>query len=111
MTPGSTIWNSFYPQGVYGSTYGATSPTMTLESGVDVSLVYFGVGPNNSMVGQTMVSPPQYPGPDPDSRYYRYAIVIAVYSDGRRAQFRGCVDSFGRTINQALQQYQQARPE
>ena len=80
-------------------------------AGMTVSLVCLGIGPGNSMIGNTMVSPPQYPGPDSNVYYYRYIAIFAVYSDGSRAQLKAVVDPYGRTIDSAIQQYSTSGPD
>jgi prepilin-type N-terminal cleavage/methylation domain-containing protein len=105
----SSIWNSVFPPNVWGT---ATGQTMEVNSsGVTVTLVCLGVGPGNSMNGVTMMSPPQYPGPDSNVYYYRYVALFAVYSDGSRAQLKGVIDPYGRTIDSSLQQYSTSGPD
>ncbi|HWA99256.1 MAG TPA: hypothetical protein VG713_12220, partial [Pirellulales bacterium] len=109
VTAGGSIWNSIYPTQIWGTQSGTT---MTVDgTGATVSLVALGVGPNTSLIGATMTAPPQYPGPASNIYYYRYIPIFAVYSDGRRAQLKGVVDPFGRTIASSLNQYTSSGPD
>ena len=118
---GSSMWTSIYPQSVWGGSgtvtgtgVGAYTDTTHMQldlAGTQVSLVAMGVGPNNSMVGATMVAAPQYPGPQSNLFYYRYIVVFSVYSDGRRAQVKGVFDPFGRSIASSLNQYTTSGPD
>jgi prepilin-type N-terminal cleavage/methylation domain-containing protein len=110
VTTGTSIWNSVFPPNVWGTPAAGTSMEVN-PSGVTVQLVCLGVGPGNSMNGVTMMSPPQYPGPDSNVYYYRYIAIFAVYSDGSRAQLKGVVDPYGRTIDSSLQQYSTSGPD
>jgi len=104
VTPGSALWNLVYPVGLPQSE--------TDES--HVSLICVGVGPRNSMVGRTLVDAPMYSGSynnNPALDYRRFVAVFAAYADGSRAQFKTVVDSFGRTNNQALQQFIEAKTQ
>src|SRR5262249_48805260 len=78
VNTGSSIWNSVYPQNVWGSTYASTTTMKVNPAGTLVSLVALGVGPNNAMVGATMMSAPQYPGPASNTYYYRYVALFSV---------------------------------
>jgi prepilin-type N-terminal cleavage/methylation domain-containing protein len=100
---GTTLWNEIYPAG---------SPNSPAEG--SVSLVAFGIGPNSTMIGKTLVGAPTYSGSyndNPDLDYRRFFAIIAAYADGSRAQLKAVVDSFGRTNNDALEQYIQAHPQ
>ena len=105
----SAIWNSVFPPNVWGTASGTSMEVN--PAGVTVTLVCLGVGPGNSMNGVSMMSPPQYPGPDSNVYYYRYIAIFAVYSDGSRAQLKGVVDPYGRTIDSSLQQYSTSGPD
>lgn len=108
---GAAIWNAVYPTNVWGTTYATSTSKIIDTNNTAVSLVGLGVGPGNSMIGVTMTTPPQYPGPDSNLFYYRYVALFAVYSDGRRAQLKTIIDSFGRTVDSGLGQYSQAAPD
>jgi prepilin-type N-terminal cleavage/methylation domain-containing protein len=110
-TTGSAIWNAVYPQNVWGASYVDAQHMIVNASGVTVSLVCLGIGPGNSMMGSTMVSPPQYAGPNSNIYYYRYIAVFAVYSDGSRAQLKTVIDPYGRTIDSSIQQYSTSGPD
>jgi hypothetical protein len=108
---GNSIWKAIYPTNTWGSTYATTTSMVIDSNGTQVSLVGLGIGPGNSMNGVTMATPPQFPGPDSNLYYYRYVAIIAVYTDGRRAQLKTVVDSFGRTVDGALSNYSSAAPD
>jgi prepilin-type N-terminal cleavage/methylation domain-containing protein len=76
----------------------------------DVTLVAFGVGPNNDMNGRTMQSTPLDPRVDNSQVYGRYTAIFATYSPraGRRAQLKGVVNAMGRTTNNALTEFWQS---
>jgi type II secretory pathway pseudopilin PulG len=102
VTPGSALWNLIYPLNLSSSEVDETN----------VSLVCVGVGPNTSMLGRTLVDAPTYSGSynnNPALDYRRYVAIFAAYTDGSRAQLKTVVDSFGRTSNQALEQFIQAK--
>jgi len=102
VTPASNLWNLIYPVGLPQSEVDDTN----------VSLVCLGVGPNTTMVGRTLVEAPMYAASfnnNPDLDYRRFVAIFAVFKDGSRAQLKGVVDSFGRTNNQDLQQFIQAK--
>ena len=111
ITTGNSIWNSVYPQNAWGNTYATTTSMVVDTTGTQVSLVALGVGPGNTMNGVTMATPPQFPGPDTNLFYYRYVALFAVYTDGRRAQLKTVIDSFGRTVDGALSNYSSAAPD
>ena len=118
---GSTMWTSIFPQNVWGGSgtvtgtgigaYPDTTHMQIDSAGTLVSLVAMGVGPNNSMIGATILAPPQYPGPQSNLFYYRYIVVFSIYSDGRRAQVKGVFDPFGRSIGGSLNQYTTSGPD
>jgi prepilin-type N-terminal cleavage/methylation domain-containing protein len=109
---GSALWTAAFPANVWPSTNYTDGVTMTVDpSGKTVQLVCLGIGPGNAMNGISMMSPPQYPGPDSNVYYYRYVALFAIYSDGSRAQLKGVVDPFGRTIDSSLQQYSTSGPD
>lgn len=102
VTPGSDLWNLIYPVGLPQSE--------TTEA--NVSLICVGIGTRNSMIGRTLVDAPMYSGVynnNPSLDYRRYVAIFAAYTDGSRAQLKAVVDSFGRTNNQALEQFIQAK--
>jgi len=137
IRPGSNIWNSIFPPATFGTPVaadlttdgaGVNMPTADIKAlvgtgstdyvrnvsyGINTSvyLVVLGVGKNSSLNGTTITSPPIYPAPDPDSRYYRYVTVVACFGDGRRAQFKTVLDPFGRTNADDISQYIQAKPQ
>jgi hypothetical protein len=107
---GSSIWNSVYPANLWVNAT-KTGTTMVIDSNSNyASLVALGVGPGNSMNGTTMVTPPQYPGPDSNFYYYRYVAIFAVYSDGRRAELKTVIEPFGRTIDSELSNFNSSTP-
>lgn len=108
---GTSLWNSIYPQNVWGATYVDTTHMAINQGTVNVSLVALGIGPNNSMIGATMVSPPQYAGPNSNIYYYRYVAIFSLYSDGSRAQLKAVCDPYGRTIDSSIQQYSTSGPD
>ncbi len=132
VRPGSSIWNQVFPPAVYGTPSpgetesmfmpaadivaavgdGSTDQVRNISFGINttVSLVVLGIGRGNSMNGITMSGPPIYPAPDPESRYYRYVALVAVYGDGRRAQFKAALDPFGRTNAAELAEFTNAKP-
>ena len=113
VTAGSAIWNAVFPPNVWnpsGTTLSGTSMQID-PAGDTASLVCLGVGPGNSMIGATMVSPPQYPGPDSNVYYYRYVAVFIVYSNGNRAQLGTVIDPYGRVIDSSIQQFSTSGPD
>lgn len=132
IRPGSSIWNQVFPPAVYGTPGasetesmfmpaadivsrvgdGSTDQVRNVSFGINttVSLVVMGIGRGSSMNGITMSGPPIYPAPDPESRYYRYVALVAVYGDGRRAQFKTVLDPFGRTNAAELAEFANAKP-
>jgi prepilin-type N-terminal cleavage/methylation domain-containing protein len=113
VTAGSAIWNAVFPPNVWNPTGATLSGTsMSIDpNGDTASLVCLGVGPGNSMIGNTMISPPQYPGPDSNVYYYRYVAVFIVYSNGSRAQLGTVIDPYGRVIDSSIQQYSTSGPD
>ncbi|MEO1523898.1 MAG: type II secretion system protein [Planctomycetota bacterium] len=81
----------------------------------DVTLVAFGIGPSNSMIGRTMQSVPVDPRVDPSQVYGRYVAIFACYDSdgdaandgrqGRRAQLKLVLNAFGRTNNNAISEF------
>jgi prepilin-type N-terminal cleavage/methylation domain-containing protein len=69
-------------------------------------LIAMGIGPNNSMVGNVMVSVPlDLQGDDPAKVYCRYLAIFAVYSNGRPAQLKMVVDHRFKQIQKRIDQY------
>lgn len=79
-----------------------------LPDGV-VALVATGVGPRSSLIPDTMLSAPIYPGCD-GSYYGRYIAYFAVFASGERAQLVGVSDSYGRFPNYSIQQFNESLP-
>lgn len=79
-----------------------------LPDGV-VALVAVGVGPSSSLIPDTMLSAPIYPGCD-GSYYGRYIAYFAVFASGERAQLVGVSDSYGRFPNYSIQQFNESLP-
>jgi prepilin-type N-terminal cleavage/methylation domain-containing protein len=73
-------------------------------------LVALGIGPNNSAIGKTITNCPIYPGCD--GRYYgRYVAVFMIYANGERASLVGVIDSYGRTPDYTIQQFNESLPD
>lgn len=101
------IIRSVYPEIDTASTqFDPNTGIITLDDGVTARLVALGVGPNNTAVGKTMVSPPAYPGVDGLKNYNRFIGIFAVYDGAintkKRAQLKGALDSAGDFLNQEL---------
>lgn len=72
-------------------------------------VVAVGIGASNSMIPDTMLNAPLYPGCD--GRYYgRYIAYYAVFGSGERAQLLGVSDSYGRFPNYTQEQFNQSLP-
>lgn len=90
--------------------YPASDPgaAPTLPPGVGF-IVAVGVGASNSMIPDTMLNAPTYPGND--GKYYgRYIAYYAVFATGERAQLVGVSDSYGRFPNYSQQQFNESLP-
>ncbi len=83
-------------------------PTGTLPAGV--RLVAFGVGPNTGSIGDTMVSAPQHSEQD-NEHYGRYIALFAVHSNGKSANLKTVVDSFGSSVDSNISSYNQSGPD
>ncbi|MBL8825570.1 MAG: prepilin-type N-terminal cleavage/methylation domain-containing protein [Planctomycetaceae bacterium] len=69
-------------------------------------LIALGIGPNNSMVGNVMVSVPlDLQGDDAAKVYCRYLAIFAIYSNGRPAQLKMVVDHRFKQIQKRIDQY------
>jgi prepilin-type N-terminal cleavage/methylation domain-containing protein len=80
----------------------------TLPTGV-VAVVAVGIGQRSSLVPDTMLSAPVYPGCD-GSYYGRYIAYYAVFSNGERAQLVGVSDSYGRFSNYSIKEFNESLP-
>jgi hypothetical protein len=79
-----------------------------LPTGVN-ALVAVGVGPRSSLVPDTMLNAPIYPGSD--GKYYgHYIAYFACFANGERAQLVGVSDSYGRFPNYSIQQFNESLP-
>jgi len=76
----------------------------------DVTLVAFGVGPSNELIGRTMQNVPLDPRVDNSQVYGRYLAIFATYAPraGRRAQLKAVINAKGRTGNNALSEFWQS---
>lgn len=73
-------------------------------------LVALGIGPVNSAIGKTITNCPTYPGCD--GRYYgRFVAVFMVYANGERANLVAVIDSYGRTPDFTIQQFNESLPD
>ncbi len=108
---GASIWKAVYPSNIWTNSPPAGTTMVVDANGTTVSLVAFGVGSGCSLVGTTMTTPPQMAGPDTTLFYYRYVAIFAIFSDGRRAQLKTVLDSFGRTTDGDISNYNSASPE
>lgn len=79
-----------------------------LPTGV-TALVAVGVGPRSSLVPDTMLNAPIYPGCD-GSYYGHYIAYFACFATGERAQLVGVSDSYGRFPNYSIQQFNESLP-
>ena len=89
----------------------ADAATNTIAYGGDtITLVGFGIGQSNTAVGRTMASAPLDPRVDNSEVYGRYTAIFAVYGTrkGRRAQLKAIVNAKGRTLNNALSEFNQS---
>lgn len=96
--------------------YDSTNKAIVLDVGDDgavgggddttARVVALGIGPNNTAVGKTMVSPPAYASVDGRREYNRFIGMFAVYdipgNQYKRAQLKGGLDSKGDFLNQEL---------
>lgn len=79
-----------------------------LPEGV-TALVAVGVGPRASLIPDTMLNAPIYPGCD-GSYYGHYIAYFATFASGERAQLVGVSDSYGRFPNYSIQQFNESLP-
>jgi prepilin-type N-terminal cleavage/methylation domain-containing protein len=79
---------------------GSVYPNGSIPAGV--TLVAMGAGPNLTSLGKTLVAAPTYAGVDALTRYNRFAVIFAVYDDGKRAQLKGALDSSGDFLDQEI---------
>lgn len=124
---GLEVAASIYPQlGVAGSGYAVGSnnvisvdPDLDGGSSGDeytIKLVCLGVGPGNTAIGNTMVSPPAYPSVDGVTTYNRYIAVFAVYDGNgvggeKLAQLKAALDSKGDFLNEELNEVVENAPK
>lgn len=94
VTPATTLFNRLLPNGLPA---GATR------------LVALGIGGRNAMIGKTNSSAPIYPGCD--GLYYgRFIAYFILYRSGERATLAGVSDSYGRTLDYTVQQFNESLP-
>lgn len=79
-----------------------------LPDGV-AAIVAVGVGPRSSLIPDTMLNAPIYPGCD-GSYYGHYIAYFACFTSGERAQLVGVSDSYGRFPNYSIQQFNESLP-
>lgn len=89
-------------------------PTTAFPNGGDIpadvgSVIAVGIGPNCSLIPNTMLNAPAYPGSD-GAYYGRYIAYFACFSNGERAQLIGVSDSYGRFPNYSIQQFNESLP-
>ena len=72
-------------------------------------IVAVGIGPNCRIVPTTMLNTPSYPGAD-GTYYGRYVAFFKVYDNGERATLLGVSDSYGRTSDYTIQQFNESLP-
>lgn len=92
----------------------STSPATTIPAGTIDSnrfrVVALGFGQNATGGGKTALNAPIYPGCD--GRYYgRYIAFFKVYATGERATLLGVTDSYGRTSDYSIQQFNESLPD
>lgn len=85
---GQAIIQSFYPA------------TGAVPAGS--SLVVFGLGPRNEMVGDVLHRVPFYANADQTAYYNRYLVVFEMSSSGGRAKLIGTLGSDGDTLNEEI---------
>lgn len=73
------------------------------------SVVAVGVGPACTLIPDTMLAPPAYPGSH-NAYYGRYIAYFACFKSGERAQLVGVSDSYGRFLNYSIQQFNESLP-
>lgn len=83
-------------------------PAGTFPDGV-AALVALGVGPRSSLIPDTMLNAPIYPGCD-GSYYGHYVAIFACFVSGERAQLVAVCDSYGRLPNYSIQQFNESLP-
>lgn len=115
------ILNSADPAGqevigaLYPSALGSGGTFVGLPA--NIHLVALGVGPANTAVGKTILSPPVYTAfgggaNTPSNTYSRFLCVFAVDNTGAStAQLRGVIDSKGDYLTEELTEYYQNLPK
>lgn len=97
VTPGSAVAQKLLP---------ATNGVPPVNSVV----VALGVGARSSHLGKTAMNAPIYPGCD--GKYYgRYVAFFQLYISGERATLLGVTDSYGRSVDYGIQQFNQSLPD
>lgn len=89
-------------------------PTAAFPDGGDFPadvgvVVAVGIGPACSLIPNTMLNAPAYPGSD-GAYYGRYIAYFACFNNGERAQLVGVSDSYGRFPNYSIQQFNESLP-
>jgi prepilin-type N-terminal cleavage/methylation domain-containing protein len=75
----------------------------------NTKLIAVGIGPNNTAIGKTIMQAPIYPGCD--GKYYgRYIAFLQVFASGERAVLVGVTDSYGRSLDYSIQQFNESLP-
>jgi prepilin-type N-terminal cleavage/methylation domain-containing protein len=73
-------------------------------------LIAVGIGPRNAAVNKTIANCPIYPGAD--GRYYgRFVAIFKIYASGERASLVGVIDSYCRTPDYTIQQFNESLPD
>lgn len=109
VVEGSPLARQIYP----ANTVGQDGTTVFASGGgfpLDVaSVVAVGIGPRCTMIPDTMLAPPAYPGSH-NAYYGRYIAYFACFKSGERAQLVGVSDSYGRFLNYSIQQFNESLP-
>jgi len=73
-------------------------------------LVAFGIGPNASSIGSTMISAPTHAEQD-QTKYSRFIAIFAVHNNAKPAELKTVIDSQGVSVNSNVNDYRKAAPD
>ncbi|MCS6852770.1 MAG: prepilin-type N-terminal cleavage/methylation domain-containing protein [Gemmataceae bacterium] len=84
-------------------------PSGTLPADGSVKLIAFGVGPNTGSIGDTMATAPRHAAQSQEY-YGRYVAIFALYANGKAAELKTVVDSFGSTVDSNVTRFLRSSP-
>lgn len=109
ITVASVVEGSALARQLYPMNTSATFPAGgAFPTGV-VAVAAVGIGPACTLIPDTMLNAPAYPGSD-NAYYGRYIAYFACFASGERAQLVGVSDSYGRFPNYSIQQFNESLP-